>query len=358
MAPRAPRPRSGGGSLFVPAVLLGLLGLAGLVGCGAGDFKSFGNDGTTVTDTGGGGPTEDADPTDTRPGDSGPTDAATDGATVPTCPPPPKGKANICVRVQRGEVGPTLTADAKTLYGIDGNGILAVGLATARPERDATFVAKTIYPSASSGVSKIAVADLPRMVEALTVEPGTYWAFGAFRDLEPWDRPTPAIGDLQPRPADLSAVTVAAGESLVVDLTIYPLRAIDLRPRLAATPLGSGAGPARAWLVHPLKGVMMGEGGGSCVDLSADKVDPVRVFTTYTGSVDAIYEVFDFGVGSDPAGVLAPGGIYGRVSKIEIQPSDWLVAERKVELTEVVPFPGAKPVDSSPNCSAAAAAMK
>lgn len=349
-----PRPRL---ASILPSVLPALA-LAGAVGCGASD-RSFGADSPTVTDTGVGGPGDDAGLTDSGATDTGaPDGGAEDAALLPKCPPPPKGKANVCVRVLRADIGPTITADTKKLLGIDGHGILAVGLAGVRPERDATFVAKTIYPSASSGVSKIAAADLPKVVDALTVEPGTYWPFGAFRDLEPWDRPSPAVGDYQPRPADLTSVTLREGDSVVVDLTIYPLRGIDLRPRLTTTPLGSGAGPARAWLVHPLKGLLMGEGGAPCVDLGADKVDPIRVFTTYTGTMDGIYELFDFGVGTDPAGVLSPGGIHGRAAKIDILASEWLVDERKVDLGEVVPFPGAKPVDSSPNCAAAAAAMK
>ncbi len=330
--------------------------VAGMVGCGAADSASFGDDGaTTLTDTGGIRPGTDSEPQDTGVSDTA-TDVGITDAGPPKCPPPPKGKANVCIRVLRGDDGPSLTADAKKTLGIDGNGILAVGLAAVKPEYDATFVAKTIYPSSSSGVSKIAAADLPKVVEALSVEPGVYWPFGAFRDLEPWDRASPAVGDFQPRPSDLSSITVSSGDSLHVDLVIYPLRGIDVRPRLLTTPLGSGAGPARAWFVHPLKGVMMGQGVATCIDLSIDKVDPIRIYTTYTGTFDAVFEVFDFGLGADPAGLLAAGGIHGRSSKIDILSSDWLVTERKIDLTEVVPFTGPKPVDASPNCAAFATA--
>ncbi len=324
----------------------------GLVGCGAADSASFGDDGgATLTDAA---PPSDTElPPDTGAPDTGAIDGAvTDTEPLPKCPPPPPGKANVCIRVLRGDVGPSLTADAKKLLGIDGSGILAVGLASAKPEHDATFIAKTLYPSASSGVSKIAAADLPRVVEALSVAPGTYWPFGAFRDAEPWDRSAQAVGDFVPRVAELTPLTVTEGMSINVDLTIHPLRGIDLRTKLTTTPLGSGAGPARGWLLHPLKGVLMGEGAVPSLDLNLTKINPIRVFTTYTGTFDAVVELFDFGLGGDYAGVLAPGGIHGATPKVEVLPGDWLALERGVDLGEVVPFTGTKPADSSPNCAA------
>ena len=338
----------------MPARSFMALALVGaLVGCGAANSASFGDDGgATVSDAL---PSGDTDITlDTGAAvDGGPPDGeTTDAAALPKCPPPPSGKANVCIRVLRGDVGPSLTADAKKLLGIDGNGILAVGLASAKPEHDATFVAKTLYPSASSGVSKIAAADLPRVVEALTVDPGTYWPYGAFRDAEPWDRAGHAVGDFVPRIAELSPLTVTEGASINIDLTIHPLRGIDLRPKLAATPLGSGAGPARAWILHPLKGLLLGEGAAPCLDLNLLKVEPIRVFTTYTGSFDAVVELFDFGLGTDPAGLLSPGGIHGLTPKVDVLAGDWLALERRVDLGDVVPFIGTKPADSSPNCTA------
>ncbi|MGZ3451874.1 MAG: hypothetical protein ACXWUG_30505 [Polyangiales bacterium] len=335
------------------ASVLGSLLIMLAVGCGSSANLSFGAEGTTFADGGdtvypdGGAPPADTGLT---------TDDSDAGPEAPKCPPGKDGKANVCVRVLRGGDGPSLNDESKAL-GLDGLGAVLVGLTEARPARELTsFVAQTWYPSESAGAAKVAATSLPKVAEPLSVPPGTYYAFAVFRDIEPYVRPGVAVGDYIPRFSELGPIVVTAGGGFNVDVKVYPARAIDVELKMSATPVGSGAGPASAWVLD--SGKIVGEGSLPCADLRDGKSATVRVFTTYTGTFDVGAALYDYSSPvDDPAGGLpmwTPGTVHGKASDPSTFLSgEWIAAATHVDLSKVEPIV-TKPTDPSPGCSSAA----
>ena len=342
--------------MVVGALAFSVAASGALVGCGSSASLAFAMDPPATMDAGEPPPYPDAATDDleaTVAADASPTGVP----TTPPCAPGKDGKANVCVRVLRGADGPSIAADSKASWGLDGHGAVLIGLAAVMPSaRNVAFVAQTWLPSESSGAGKLAVSELPKLVE-MSVPPGAYWAFAVFRDQEPYMRPGLAIGDYVPRLVELPMVNVVAGDGLHVDVKLYPVRAIDVEVRATATPVGSGTGPARLWLVDDKKNVL-GEGGAPCLDLSGGRAEVVRLFTTYTGPMEIAGALFDYGaVGDDGSGklpLLPPGTLHvgpaGNAAAVAV--GDWLApVRRKLDLDKVVPLT-TKPVDPSPDCVA------
>lgn len=336
------------------ALVLGVLA----AGCGSSASLEFAKGGTTYADAGDDSPYPDVAPS----GEDGVDDAALDTDTDPPikCPPGKGGKSNVCVRVLRATDGPSIGADAKSAFGLDGRGAVLVGLAAVKPNgKDLSFVAQTWLPTESSGAGKFAAAELPKVAE-ISVNPGTYWAYAVFRDQEPYIRPGVAVGDYIPRLVELSQVTVVAEMGASIDVRVHPVRAVDFDVRLATTPSGSGSGPLGAWLLDGKDDKkIVGEGRSPCADLSGGKTATVRVFTTYTGSFDVGAALFDFttptddGTGTIPA--FTPGTVHNdmvAIEQVKVAEGDWLVPlKRRVDLDKVTPIAGVKPTDPSPECS-------
>lgn len=335
-----------------------LLAGALLVGCGSSASLEFANEGPSTVDGGDPNPYPDTgslDP-DAPPSSDG---LVPDAGELPKCTPGMGGKGNVCVRVIRAADGPSITADSKDRWGLDGKGAVLIGLASLKPSTgEVAFVAQTWFPTESSGAGKLAATELPKMAE-LPVLPGTYWAFAMFRDQEPFMRSGVAIGDYIPRMAELPQVTVTEGGAINIDVKVYPVRAVDVEVHLTASPAGSGAGPAHFWIVDDSKKVM-GEGGASCLDLSGGKSEIVRLYTTDTGAFGVAGALFDYGAaGYDPSGTLPslpPGALYTESplsNTVTIAPGDWLApTRRRVDLDKLVSLSGAKPADPSLNCAA------
>ncbi len=324
-------------------------------GCGSADTLEFARGNPTVTDASEDSPYPDAGPPAP---DAAATEAADDVATGMKCPPGKDGKSNVCVQVLRGSDGPSITADAKAAYGLDGRGAVLIGLAAVKPSgRDVSLIAQTWLPTESSGAGKFAATELPKVVE-LSVPPGTYWAYAAFRDQEPYIRPTVAIGDYLPRLVELTQVTVVADMGATVDVRVHPVRAVDLEVKLTAPPSGSGSGPIGAWLMNDKK--IVGEGRVPCADLSSGRTEVVRVFTTYTGTFDVGAALFDFTAPlEDVTGAMPtfpPGTITSDLAAgagaVKIGEGDWLAPTRKrVDLEKTVPLGAPKPTDAFPTCA-------
>lgn len=338
----------------VRRVLLSLAG-AMLVGCGSSASLEFSGASPTFADSADETPYPEAGAiADSQPSDEG--DAA---PAAPKCNPGKDGKANVCVRVLRGAEGPSITADAKTLHGLDGRGAVLVGLSAVRPGRDPAFVAQTWLPTESSGAGKLAATELPKVAE-LSVPPGTYWAFAVFRDQEPFVRPGVAVGDYVPRFVELPQVAVTAGMGVDLDISLYPVRAVDVELQLNATPAGSGAGPARLWLLDGTK--VVGQGGAPCIELGGGHTEVVRVFTNQTGELGVAAALFDFGTvgedGSDTVPSLPPGTLYAAppFDTVKVAEGEWLSPGRRVELDSMISLAGAKPADPSSTCASYAVA--
>jgi len=334
-----------------------LLAAAGLFACGSSASLEFANGSPSYADGGDDSPYPDAAGLDLEAGNK---DApTTDAGEAPKCASGKDGKSNICVRVLRGSDGPVLGEDAKSLHGIDGHGAVLVALASAKPEKDVTFVASTWLPTESSGAGKFAATELPKIAE-LSVPPGTYWAFAVFRDKEPYMRPGVAIGDYMPRLVELPQVTVVANMGANVDVRVHPVRAIDLDVKLVATPSGNGIGPIGAWALS--EGKVIGDGRSPCSDLSYGKTDIVRVFTTYTGDIDVAAALFDFALPVDDGGGALPtfpaGTLYNAPLRVKIAESEWLATKTRVALDKAVAVVAPKPTDPSPNCTTYSAAAK
>ncbi|MBI2390703.1 MAG: hypothetical protein HYV09_14025 [Deltaproteobacteria bacterium] len=335
-----------------------LLPLAGalLVGCGSSASLEYAGPSPTFADSADETPYPETGPS----ADSQVADEADAAPPTPKCNPGKDGKANVCVRVLRGAEGPSITADAKTLFGLDGRGAVLVGLSAVKPGRELAFVAQTWLPTESSGAGKLAATELPKVAE-LAVPPGTYWAFAVFRDQEPFMRPGVAVGDYVPRFVELPQVTVTAGMGVDLDMRLYPVRAVDVELRLNTTAAGSGAGPARLWLVAEGKKIV-GEGGAPCVELAGGHTELVRVFTNYTGELDVAAALFDFNsVGEDGSGLVPtfpPGTLYAEPAgnTVKVAEGEWLAPGRRVDLDKMIPIPGAKPTDPSPTCASYAVA--
>lgn len=338
--------------------VLALLTGALVSGCGSSASLEFASDPTpSIVDSGEPSPYPDSAGIDP---DSGKVDslAAPDAELPPKCADGKDGKGNVCVRVLRAADGPSITADSKALFGLDGHGAVLIGLASVKPSaREVAFVAQTWFPTESSGAGKLAASELPKIAE-LPVPPGTYWAFAMFRDQEPFMRPGMTIGDYVPRLVELPQVTVTEGAGVSVDVKLYPVRAVDIEAKVAVTPLGSATGPARFWLVDDKKNIL-GEGGASCLDLSLGKTEVVRLFTTYTGAMDVAGALFDFNpIGDDGTGkvpMLPPGTLFCGPSgnTVKIADGEWLAPTRKkIDLDKLQAFSGARPADLSLNCAA------
>lgn len=339
------------------AWLSGGFAMAALSACSSSASVEFGAPTTIYADAGG----DDQTPyPDGAPGpDTGAPTAETgpeDIGAPPDCTAATDGRANVCVRVLRAADGPSIN-DASKALGLDGKGAVLIGLSAVKPSRDLSFVAQTWYPSESSGSGKLAATDLPKIAE-LTVPPGTYYAFAVFRDAEPYVRPNLAVGDYIARLVELPMISVGASSGTNVDVHVYPVRGLDVDAQLTATPVGSGAGPLRSWLVDGDK--LVGDGGAPCADLASTHVTTVRVFTTYTGSFDLGGGLFDFAPPvDDPAGAppeLSGGTIYASAPvSAKIDPGEWLSPTHKhLDLDKVAPFASTKPSDPSPTCTGAA----
>jgi hypothetical protein len=198
--------------------VLAVLGALGF-GCGSSASLEFAGGGTTYADAGDDAPYPDAATTS----DSAASDSVIDAGDIPRCAPGKDGKSNVCVRVLRASDGPSISTDTKYEFGLDGKGALMIGLAAVKPTggKDTSFVAQAWLPTESSSSGKFAAAELPKIVE-MPVEPGTYWAFAAFRDQEPYNRTGLAVGDYVPRLVELSQVTVVADMGANVDVRLHP----------------------------------------------------------------------------------------------------------------------------------------
>jgi hypothetical protein len=327
-----------------------------VVGCGSVEPLQFAKGDPTKADAADETPYPEGGITDP---DANPPEADPDAAPPGIkCPPGKDGKSNVCVRVLRGSEGPSVTADAKSAYGVDGKGAVLIGLAAVKPSgRDSSFITSTWLPTESSSAGKLAATELPKVVE-LTVAPGTYWAYAVFRDQEPYIRPGPAIGDYIPRLVELPQVTVVADMGASVDVLVHPVRAVDLEIKLTTAASGSGSGPVGAWLIND--GKIAGEGRVPCADLSGGRTEVVRVFTTYTGTFDVGAALFDFTAPTDDASgsmpALPPGTIHNdftaALGAVKIAEGDWLVPTRKrIDLDRAVPTGSVKPTDSFPSCA-------
>lgn len=338
-------------SVLAACAALGGLGSA----CGSAESLEFAGGTTTYADTSDDAPYPDSSPSVT----DGGTDAAGDAAP-PTmkCPPGKDGKANVCVRVLRGSEGPSITADTKSAFGLDGRGAVQIGLAAVKPSgRDASFVVQTWLPTESSGAGKFDASELPKVAE-LSVAPGTYWAFAVFRDQEPYIRSGLAVGDYVPRLVELPQVTVVAEMGASVDVRVHPVRAVDLEIKLGTSALGSGSGPIGAWLLDEKQ--IVGEGRAVCAELGSGRMEVVRVFTTYVGTFDVGAALFDFTAPVDDATgllpTLPPGTMYSDLAAgmnaVKIAEGDWLVPTKKrVDLDKSIPAGAPKPTDAFPSCA-------
>lgn len=334
------------------------VGLAGalLFGCGSSASLEFASGGPSIVDSGDPNPYPDSATTDP---DAPKADGLiADAGPEPKCAAGKDGKGNVCVRVVRAAEGPSISADTKTMFGLDGHGAVLIGLASVKPSArgEVAFVAQTWFPTESSGAGKLAASELPKVAE-IAVPAGTYWAFAMFRDQEPFMRPGLTIGDYVPRMAELPQVTVGEGAGANVDVKLYPVRGVDVEVRVTTSAAGSGAGPSRFWMVDETKKIV-GEGGASCLDLSGGKTEVVRLFTTYTGTFGVAGALFDFspagddGSGSVPS--LPPGTLYDDPSGnyVKITEGDWIAPTKKrVDLDKLVPLSGLKPADPSLNCA-------
>ncbi len=332
--------------------LLAVMAAGALIGCGSSASLEFANGTPSIADASDESAYPDAASVDIEGGGE---DATSDAGEAPKCPAGRDGKANVCVRVLRGSDGPSVNADSKSTFGIDGNGAVLVGLTSVKPGRDISFVASTWLPTESSGAGKFAATELPKVAE-LSVAPGTYWAFAVFRDQEPYMRTGLAIGDFVPRIVELPQVTVVADMGANVDVRVHPVRAIDLEVKLAVAPSGSGAGPIGAWLLDDAK--LAGEGRSPCAELAGGKTEVVRVFTTYTGELDAAAALFDFATPDETGPALAgfPGGtIYNDPSspsaRVKILDGEWLSPRKRIDLDKSVTLGSTKPADPSPSCA-------
>ncbi len=335
---------------------LALLAGALVMGCGSSASLEFANsDPPSIVDSGDPNPYPDsvtADP------DAAKADGAAADAGVPGCTAGKDGKGNVCVRVLRAADGPSISADSKALFGLDGHGAVLIGLASVKPSaREVAFVAQTWFPTESSGAGKLAATELPKIAE-LPVAPGTYWAFAMFRDQEPFVRPGMAIGDYVPRLVELPQVTVTEGSGVQVDVKLYPVRAVDVEVRVTTVAAGNSVGPARFWMVDESKKII-GEGGAPCLDLSSGRSEVVRLFTTYTGTFETAGALFDFShAGDDGSGAvptLPPGTVYAGPSgnSLKITEGDWLAPARKrLDLDKLMSLSGIRPPDPSLNCLA------
>jgi len=324
------------------------------VGCGSSASLEFATDPPSIVDSGEPNPYPDSAAVDP---DAAKADGVVADAAVPDCTSGKGGKGNVCVRVLRAADGPSISADSKALWGLDGHGAILIGLASVKPSaREVAFVAQTWFPTESSGAGKLAATELPKIAE-LPVVPGTYWAFAMFRDQEPFMRPGMAIGDYVPRLVELPQVVVTEGSGINVDVKLYPVRAVDVEVRVSATAPGNAVGPARLWMVDDTKKIV-GEGGAPCLDLSGGRTEVVRLFTTYTGTFDAAGALFDFSPWADDASglmpTLPPGTLYGATSgnSLKLAEGDWLAPRKRLDLDKIVPFSGARPIDASVNCLA------
>lgn len=334
------------------------LGLAGaLLGCGSSASLEFAKGGTTFADAGDDSPYPD---TATLNEDAGVRDTYGLEDAGPPCPPGKDGKSNVCVRVIRGSDAPSISADSKTAFGLDGKGAVMIGLAAVKPSgKDSSYVAMTWLPTESSSSGKFAASELPKVVE-IAVEPGTYWAYAAFRDQEPYNRPGVAVGDYIPRLVELPQVTVVAEMGANVEVKVHPVRAIDLDVRMTTTPSGSGSGPLAAWLIEDKK--IVGEGRVPCADLREGRATTIRVFTTYTGTFDIGAALFDFTSPAEDGMSLMPAFPAGTVHSeppiepVKIGDGDWLAPKRRIDLSAVVPTGTPKPTDASPGCATYASA--
>jgi hypothetical protein len=333
--------------------VVAILAIGAFVGCGSGASIEFANGNPSYADAGDETPYPDAVATDPEVSNR---DAPSDAGEAPACAPGKDGRANVCVRVLRGSDGPSVSADSKSSFNIDGTGAVLVGLATVKPGREISFVASTWLPTESSGAGKFAASELPKIAE-LSVAPGTYWAFAVFRDQEPYMRPGLAIGDYVPRLVELPQVTVVADMGANVDIKVHPVRAIDIEVRLTTTASGSGAGPLGAWLLDDKK--IVGEGRSPCAELSGGKIETVRVFTTGTGDLDLAVALFDFGFPTEDGGAgltTFPGGtLYNDPSsstaRVKVLEGEWLTPKKRIDLDKVISLGGTKPADPSPSCA-------
>jgi hypothetical protein len=336
-----------------------LAALLALPACGTAAEKiEFGReapdptDGATIADT--------AFPDEAPTSDAGVT-APSDTPPVAKCPSGRGGKGNVCIGFTRGAAGPSLNDEARAL-GLDGHGVVLVGLSKSRSLGDPILVAQTWYPSESAGARKLSLEDLPKYAEPLAVAPGTYYAFAVFRDREPFMREGFEVGDWAPRIATLPQIEVGPGQGVPVVVEIHPVRAVKVAVRLAATPLGSGAGPLRAWLLDS-DGKFLGQGGLPCVEFRAGVAPNLSLFTTHTGAFRLAAALFDFAPPVEEAEDWtppSPGTIHTGVerSKAEVRPGDWVVDAGNLALDEVVPLGAPKPIDPSPSCAVAAAAPR
>ncbi len=337
------------------SVLVAALALAG-VACGGSASLEFAKGEPAPADAGAVQPYPDAAaPTS----ESGGEDAAgVDGPPVPKCAPGKDGKGNVCVRVLRGSVGPSINEESNAL-GLDGRGAVLVGLSAVKPNGEPSFVTKTWFPSESSGTGKLAASELPKIAEPLSVAPGTYYVYAIFRDQEPYVRPGFAIGDYVPRLSDVPTVVVDENGGVSVDVVLHPLRAVDVDVKLGADPVGSGAGPVRAWLLSGTS--IVGEGVLPCVELSDERTARVRVLTTETGALSLAAAFFDLALPGDGTPLELPSLPAGSMHEDEaarpavtIASGEWIAPDPvQVVLDQVVPVDAPKPSDPTPGCTTA-----
>lgn len=327
--------------------------------CGSSASLEYANGAPTLADAGDESPYPDAAPPTNE---SGADAGATDAPPAPKCPAGKDGKGNVCVRVLRGGEGPSINEDSKAL-GLDGRGAVLVGLSAVEPTGgELSFVAKTWFPSESSGTGKLAASELPKIAEPLTVAPGKYYALAIFRDQEPYMRPGLAVGDYVPRLGDIPTVVVGADGGVSIDVVLHPVRAVDVDVALGASPPGSGTGPVRAWLVSGTS--IVGEGALPCADLNEERVARVRVLTTDTGTLSLAAALFDVSLPADGTPLelplLPPGSMHEDPAarpEVSLASGEWLAPTvPKISLEKVVPLGAPKPSDPTPSCATASMA--
>jgi hypothetical protein len=237
---------------------------------------------------------------------------AVDGAsTNPSCVPQPDGTPVVCLSVNLAASGPALDDAAKAL-GIDGVGVLVVGLSTAPFTHGVVFTNSAKEPPASSG-ARFMISELPKTL-TLPVPAGHYYLYATFRDAEPYDRDNLAVGDFTTPMLETSTVDVHPGDAVSLSVPLFPVRALDAQLSLDAKPALYGVGPARAWL-RSADGVV-GEGRLGCVDFSSATTGttvPIRVLTTSSSTAFDLFGAFyDGALGiDDPAldtGFAPPAG--------------------------------------------------
>ncbi|MFI5302732.1 MAG: hypothetical protein ACHREM_31975 [Polyangiales bacterium] len=315
-----------------------------------------------------------------------PSDAAIDDWGVPTgleagsvdggapCPPSTtSGKAHLCVTVGVGTPGPAAAIDATSL-GIDGTGVLVVGLAgvaSGPPTADTKYTAFAELPSVASGAT-LHVADLPKTVE-IDVEPGTYYVAAAFRDSAPFDRKTAAVGDyVQPvlSGAGLPTVTAIAGVGQSAPpITLAPVRGVDATFQLGAALSfpGSGAGPLVARMTESGSTNVAALAAFECVDLAYAGPKTVRLFLTSDASdFEVRAALFDYAkdltdpgvltwldpmatIASVPVGSICEG-LKEKAVHVYLPPGQWLAAPVDVYLDDVWGAPAGGASDPSVSC--------